>query len=191
MADEWLFRVSIALDLFTFASIIILPLALYVLLKPVSRNLALLGLFWRLAEATVMFTIPLNGLLVLQLLSSAEYSTAFEASQLHALATLFLNAHDAAFEIGMILLGLGSIVFNYLLFKSNYIPRILAAWGIFSSLYLVVFTFAILLLPDYATTLRQLVYVPGFVGEVSLGLWLLLKGVKIPQKMTVLSNRFE
>src|SRR5687768_11925614 len=58
--DEELFRIAIALDLFTFASIVVLPLALYVLLKPVGRHLALLGLFWRLGEATVMFTIPLN-----------------------------------------------------------------------------------------------------------------------------------
>lgn len=44
MAEQGLFRVSIALDLFTFASIVVLPVALYIVLKPVSRNLALFGL---------------------------------------------------------------------------------------------------------------------------------------------------
>jgi hypothetical protein len=126
-----------------------------------------------------MFTIPLNGILVLQLLNGTDYSKAFAPNQLHALAMLFLNAYSAAFEIGMILLGLGSIVFNYLLFESKYIPRILAGWGIFASLFLTACTFAILVLPDHATMLRQLVYIPGFVGEVSLGLWLLIKGVNI------------
>jgi hypothetical protein len=51
MANELLFRIGVAYDLTMFASVVILAWALYVILKTVNKNLALLGLFWRLGEA--------------------------------------------------------------------------------------------------------------------------------------------
>lgn len=178
LASEGLFRLSIAGDLLTFACIMVLALGLYLALRPVSKPLALLGLFWRLAEATLMFGLPLGSLLVLHLLDAAQQAPGVEAGQLRGLALVALNAYDSAFEVCMILLGLGSIVFNYLFYVSGAIPRLLAGWGVAASIYLTVCVFAILLLPGQAGLLRQIVYVPGFFGEVSLGLWLLVKGVR-------------
>jgi hypothetical protein len=60
MASEQLFRIGAATDVITFALVVILALAFYILLKPVSKNLALLGLFWRLGEAFVLVIMTLN-----------------------------------------------------------------------------------------------------------------------------------
>jgi len=46
-----------------------------------------------------------------------------------------------------VFLRLGSTVFSYLWFKSRYIPRALAALGIFSSLVLALVTLAIMVFP--------------------------------------------
>ncbi|GAH06899.1 unnamed protein product, partial [marine sediment metagenome] len=44
MANEWLFRTIAAYDLLMIVSVVILSLALYVILKTVNKNLALLAL---------------------------------------------------------------------------------------------------------------------------------------------------
>jgi hypothetical protein len=48
MAHERLFRISIALDLTYCAGLLLLLTALYVILKPINRHLALLAAFWSL-----------------------------------------------------------------------------------------------------------------------------------------------
>jgi hypothetical protein len=66
---------------------------LYVLLRPVSRTLALVAAFARLALAIIQGINLLPLLIALLLLSGAGYLTVFEPDQLDALVLLFLNAH--------------------------------------------------------------------------------------------------
>lgn len=89
MANELLFRVGIASEILMYVLVILLSFALYVLLKPVNRNLALLALLWRLAEAiTGVATTVLSGLIPLLLLNS---EAVFKTEQLQALVGLFLG----------------------------------------------------------------------------------------------------
>ena len=180
MASEGLWRIAIASELIAFASVVILIVALYILLKPVNKNLALLALAWRLVETAVLGIIALNSFIVLLLLSGDDYLTVFETDQLQALVMLFLKAHGTGYIIGLIFFSLGSTVFSYLLFKSNYVPRILAGWGIFSSLVVLIGTFAIILYPNYAAIIVPGYFMPITVFEVILGFWLLFKGVNVP-----------
>jgi len=176
-----LFRLGIAVDLVTFAAIVVLPVAYYVLLAPVHRGLAMLGLSWRLAEAAVMFTLPFYSLAALDLVEGRTYLAMLAPETAEALIMLALRIYDHGFEMAMILLGLGSVVFNGLLYKARYVPRLLAGFGVAASIYLVAVTFAILLLPQQAATLRLVVFIPGTLGEITLGLWLALKGVSPPR----------
>jgi hypothetical protein len=103
---------------------------------------------------------------------------AFETKQLQALAELFISArHDAGF-IGAVFLGLGSTVFAYLWLKSRYIPRGLAAWGIFSSLTLAIGILSLMVFPGLASAVGPAYWAPIFIFEVILGLWLLVKGIQ-------------
>jgi hypothetical protein len=99
-----------------------LLLALFVILKPINGNLALLAAFSRLAESAIFALIILNDFVVLQVLSDAENLRAFDTQQLQALAYTFIRVHDAGYLIGLVFFGLGSTVFAYLWFKSRYIP---------------------------------------------------------------------
>jgi hypothetical protein len=182
MASEQLFRIGAVTDVISSALIVGFALALYILLKPVNKNLALLGLFWRLGEAFMLGVFALSSYIVLLLVSGAAYSTAFESDQLHALVLLFSDAHETGFNIALIFVGLGTTVFNYLFFKSNYIPKALAGFGIFASVLMLIGTFAILILPTPSEMLDLLPYMPGLVFEVTIGLWLLIKGVNIQER---------
>jgi hypothetical protein len=79
----------------------------------------------------------------------------------------------------MIFMGLGGTVFCYLFFKSKYIPRILAAWGILTYLIMLIFSFVNILLPNLPAMIEIVVYAPGTLFEVIFGFWLLFKGVNV------------
>lgn len=177
MASERLFRFGIASDLITFVTDIVLITALYVVLKPVNRSLALLATFWRLMETAVLVVVTLNGFDVLRVLSGANYLGVFEADRLQALARLSLSAYGAGYNVGFVFLGLGSAVFSYLWFKSNYVPRVLAALGVFSSLLLAACNFAFIIFPRLATIVGPGYMAPMGVFEITMGFWLLLKGL--------------
>lgn len=178
MAHERLFRLGIASNLIVFAVDVVLITALYVVLKPVNRSLALLAAFWRLVETTVLVVTTLNDFDVLRVLSGADYLRVFEADRLQALARLSIGAHGAGYNIGLLFFGFGSTVFSYLWFKSNYIPRALAAWGVFSSLLVATCTFAFIISPNFAKIVTPGCYAPIFIFEVTMGFWLLLRPLR-------------
>ncbi|HVS31037.1 MAG TPA: DUF4386 domain-containing protein [Thermoanaerobaculia bacterium] len=179
--SERLFRISTVIHLITFASDAVVAVALYVVLSRINRNVALLGAFWRLANCSILAVILLGDFAVLTLLSGAGSLRAFNPAQLQALVQLSLSVEGAGFQIGFVFLGLGSTVFAWLWLKSRYVPRGLAAWGIFASLVLAFGTVAIMLFP--ALRVVGMSYMaPMFFYEVGLGLWLVIKGLRQPSE---------
>ena len=95
---------------------------------------------------------------------------------------LFLDGHNYGFLIGLVFFGIHLFLISYLILKSGYIPKILGILLILSALGYLLDSFANFLLPNYAdyqTIFLLLVAVPGIVGELSLTLWLLIKGTKV------------
>jgi hypothetical protein len=178
-ASEGLFRLGIALDVITFVTDVVIGWAFYELLKSVDRSLALLGVFLRISDAAILATVTLSGLMTLRVLSGVDYLRVFDATQLYALARLYLSARGLGFYIGFVFLGFGSTIFAYLLFKSRFVPRVLAAWGIFSSLLLAIGSLAVILFPWFANNASTAYMIPMFFYEVPLGLWFLIKGVTV------------
>lgn len=179
-ASEHLFRISIASILMGSAGRVLLVVALYVVLKPINRHAALLAAFWRLVECAIFAIIALNDFVVLSLLSGAEYLRAIDTKELQALARMFLSVRHSGGLIGSVFLGLGSAVFAYLWFQSRYIPRALAAWGIFSSSVLAIGILGIMAFPGLAPVVGPGYWAPLFLFEVTLGFWLLVKGIRVP-----------
>jgi len=176
MASEGLFRISIASELIMFLSELVLALALYVLLKPVNKSLALLAAWFRVVHVAILGSNLLNLYVVLQLLSGADYLTVFEPDQLHALVLLFLNAYSDGFNI-QVFSGLHLFVSGYLVFKSGYFPRILGILLVVAGLNYIIDTFAFVLLPNYVYPVVFLA-LPVVIAENAFFVWLLWKGVR-------------
>jgi Domain of unknown function (DUF4386) len=170
-----LFRVGIAADLITFVGVVVLVWSLYQLLKPVDARLAVLGAFFRLVELAVHFSATTFSLVAVSFLGGGEYTGAFDARQLQGLAGFALRAQGTGLMIGFIPLGLGSAVFAWLLLRSGLVPRLLAGWGILASLALAVYAMALVVSPA-TSDFFYFAMIPMFIYEVSVGLWLLLKG---------------
>ena len=178
MANERLFRLGIASDLVTFAADVILVVALFVVLRSVDRNLALLAAAWRLVETAVFVVITFSSFDVLRLLSGAGYLRVLEADRLQALASLNVGAYSDGYKVGLVFFGLGSTVFSYLWFKSRYVPRGLAALGMFSSLLVATCALALLVVPEFANIAVPAYIVPIFLFELTMGIWLLARGLR-------------
>jgi len=181
MAHERLFRLGIAGNLFVFSLDVVLITALVVVLTPVNRSLALLAMGWGLIETATLIVVTLSDFDVLRILSGADYLHAFEANRLQALARLSVSAHADVYNVGLVLAGLRSTVFCYLWFKSRFIPRALAAWGIVASSLMGAFAFAFIIFPELAKVIPVEIYGgPIFFFELTMGFWLLLKGLPPP-----------
>ena len=181
MASETQFRISSVIHMLTFASDAAIGVALYVILRTVNRNLALLAAFWRMIDCAILSVNLLFDFAALRLLSGASYLKTMETEQLQGLARLAISVEATGFQVGFVFIGLGSTLFSYLWWKSGYIPRFLAAWGIFASMTLASVTVAIMIFPTLGKV--GLTYMaPMFFYEVGLGLWLLIKGLRGPER---------
>lgn len=181
--SELLYRLSIVSDLVMLTGGLVLIWALYVLLRPVNRDLALLAVFLRIVETAVTVGATIASLIAVRLLGGADYLNVFEAGELHALSRLARITFGFGQDIGFIFLGLGSTVFAYLLLRSRYIPRVLAGWGIFASLLLATYNLVIVVVPA-VTALMYVSLAPMGIYEIGIGLWLVIKGAKIQGSST-------
>jgi len=161
---------------------VVLTWALYILFKSVNKDISLLAAWLRLVNATIFAVAMYHLLGVLQLLSGADYLAVLGAGHLQAQVMLSLEAFNSTWLVGLIFFGLHLFFLGYLILKSNFIPKIIGVLLIAASFGYLVDSFAHFLLPsydDYKNVFMLVVIVPGVIGELSLALWLLLKGVKV------------
>ena len=179
MAHETLFRINIACDLLYVASAAVLLAALYVILKPVNRFLALTAAFCRLIFAMMWGVTALNMLGALRLLGDAPYLKAFGADQLQTLAKVHLNGAFDAYYVGLPFWALASTICGYLWFKSRYIPRTLAAFGVIASAWCAMCAFAFIVFPNFDKIVDLSLFdFPMAIFEMATGFWLLFKGLR-------------
>jgi Domain of unknown function (DUF4386) len=182
VAHETQVRVVATCFLTYSASVIVLLAALYVILKPVNRGLALVGAIFRLVFALLWLLTTLNLLNALRLLSNANYLQVFEPDRLQVLARLHLGASFDDYYVGLPFFGLAATVCAYLWLKSNYIPKGLAIFGVTSSAWCVICAFIFLIFPHFNKVVNDYWFdSPMAIFEMVLSFWLLFKGLKQPE----------
>jgi hypothetical protein len=179
IASAWQFRIGFVMDLVAAVLFLLTAWALYVLLKPVNKNFALLFLLLNLGGVAVWCFSDLFLIASQLLLSGADYLKVFQADQLQALAMLSLYIYKYGF-LGIAQLFFGAWLFplGYLVFKSGFLPKIVGlllmasciTWTTTSLLYL-------LYVPGY-TAITKISFPLGFIAEFGLTLWLLIMGAK-------------
>lgn len=166
--SETLFRLGIALELVTVACVIALVVALYRMLECFGRGAALLAASWRLAENFVLTVVTF-----------CEFGmVAVAKGGGGPLAGILRHVYGEGFQVGFLFLGLGSTVFSCLWWRSRYIPRALAGFGIFASSFMAVVSLGIIAWPGLLGLLTMAYMAPMGLYEIALGLWLLVLGVR-------------
>lgn len=181
VASQGLFKVGFVTELVSAVFFLLAAWALYVLLKPVNKNLALLFLLLNLGGVAVECINVLNLYAALQFLSSANYLTAFQTSQLQAMAMSSLDSYTNGFLFAQIFFSAWLLPLGYLVYKSRFLPKFLGALLIIDFFGNMSWFLQGIFLPD-----NKLLAYPGnaisFIAEISLTVWLLVMAVK-EQKM--------
>ncbi len=178
-ASESLWRVGIVGDILQHVFDIPVMLALYLILKPVNKNLARLAILFNLIQTAVLVANSFNLIMPLFLVGNAEYLKAFAPNQLHVWTQLFVRLHSYGFGVGLVFFGLTCLVVGYLIFKSGYLPRILGILMIIAGLCYLTNSLALLLAPTVAAVIVPAILLPALVAELSLALWLVIKGIRV------------
>jgi hypothetical protein len=176
VASDSMFRLGFAAYLVEAMCDIGLTLILYVLLRPVSRNLALLAAFFRLMGTALFAVAELFYFAAALILGGADYLKTFSPDQLNTLALLSLKFYGRGAGIFMVFYGVASILLGYLMFRSGYLPKFLGILFGLSGVGFVISNFALVLAPSHASPLLLL---PMIIAALSLTLWLLIKGVDV------------
>jgi hypothetical protein len=171
------FRIGFVISLFSVVFFLLAAWALYVLLKPVNKDLALLFLLLNLAGFVVWCLSLLDLFAGLLLLSGADYLKVFQPDQLQALAMLFVNLYKNGYIVAQIPYGFWLFPLGYLVFKSKYLPKIIGILLIADGFGLLIVVCQRFLLPGYEGISTPFMVV-SFIAEVSLSLWLFIMGVK-------------
>ncbi|GAB1595658.1 DUF4386 domain-containing protein [Lysobacter claricitrinus] len=173
--ERW--RLGIALDLLMHVCDVFVMWGIYVLLRPVSRRLALLVLLLNLIQTAVLVANKLLLLVPLMLLGDAPYLHALPVAQLQALSYVAIRVHEYGFGVGLIFFGFVCLVEGHLIRRSRFLPRVIGVLMQVAGVCYLVNSTALLLAPDVAATLFPTIMLPVFVAELSLALWLTVKGV--------------
>jgi hypothetical protein len=178
-AMEWLWRLGIAGEMVMGLVGLPLLMILYVLLKPVGRLLALLMAGFALLASAVEASHSLYLLQALFPLGDAAYLKAFTPEQLGVMARLALRSQAVGFGIALLMFGPYFLAAGRLIFRSTFFPKTIGVLYQIAGLAYLALGFGLILTPDFAGRLFQIIVLPAFVGEVSFSLYLLIKGVDV------------
>jgi hypothetical protein len=179
LANETIFRLSVASELIGYAGFIFVALALYDLLKGVNRRQALLMVILLVVSVPIAFVNELNSIAALVLVRGADFLSIVEKPQREALAMLFLNLHFYGFVVAELFSGLWLLPMGMLVYRSRFLPRFLGAWLLFGGVAWMILSLTGILAPQYYDKAFSYAQVP-FFGEIALMLWLVIKGARPP-----------
>jgi hypothetical protein len=174
---ELLWRAGIVVEILMIIITVCLGLILYVLTKPVSRNLALLAVFFNMLAVGVEAAYSLHLVEVLFPLGNSTYLTAFTPGQLHAMVSLSMKTQSSGFAIALLLFGPFFFITGYLIYKSTYLPKWLGILYLIPGMSYMISSIVFILFPLFGAKYYFFIAGPALIGELSLSLWLLIKGI--------------
>jgi len=191
MAHQTQVRAAVVCFLLYSANVVVLLAALYVILRPVDRILALIGALFRLVFAVLWLLATLNLLGSLRLLGTVPYLEVFQREHVQALARLQIAANFDDYYIGLPFFGLAATICAYLWLRSGYVPKMLAAFGVVSSAWCVICAFIFLVFPNFNKVVNDYWFdSPMAIFELLVSLWLLFKGLQ-PSRIATAPHRPE
>lgn len=189
--SQMLFRAGIYGLLIILVCDVLAAWGLYILLRPVNSGLSLLTAWFRLIYVAILGTALLNYINVLLLTGGNNYLSVFEPVLLQAQVLILITAFNDTWSMGLIVFGLHILLAGYLVLKSGYMPKTFGILLILACIGYVGAHSIHLLFPD-SEHLKALVdwifIIPMVVGEVGLGVWLLIKHNRIKLADSILSD---
>ncbi|MGN8224147.1 DUF4386 domain-containing protein [Gracilimonas sp. BCB1] len=179
LANSALFEWGLVTDLIAFSTDIAISVLLYILLKSVNKPLALtMACFRLIAHPGVATANLLNHAAALKVLESDGLASQFSQVQLSELSLFFLEAHHLGYILAGVAFGIHCYLLGYLIIKSGHFPTLLGILIIGTSFGYLIESFGFILYPEHKVLFGWIVGISAAVGEVTLCMWLMIKGSK-------------
>ena len=177
LSNEFLFRTGIVNDIISNTLWVFIALILYRLFKQVNEHQSKLLVALVIVQVPAMFFMEAFNTSSL-LIFKGQLLKSFELAQRQDLAMMFLSFSGYMSRVLETFWGLWLFPFGLLVYKSQFIPRIFGIFLILNGAAYVVHSFTFLLFPDFQATVKLFAFPFWILGEISIMLWLLIKGIK-------------
>ena len=174
--NAWLMKTYILADMIIALGVVFLGAVLFIVLKKKNEIIALVALGFYVISAALLAVSRMEAFYLLRI--SQEYIVAGQPDYLQMLGNLSVESMDfAGGTLHSLVFSIGAILFYYLLYKSRAVPRILSLWGLITVPLVLIGTLSAVL----GYELPFFVYFPYVPFEFVIGIWILVKGIKIPE----------
>jgi hypothetical protein len=181
VANAGLVRIGVAADLIQVVVWVFLALTLYVLLRHVSGYAARAMVVLVAIGASISFLNILFEFQGMRIATDPTYTATVGAAGSTALAMLMLDLQHYGYAIAGIFFGLWLVPLGYLAFKSGMFPKVLGIVLVVGGVGYLFDTLAVFVAPDLTAIIHPVAALLGLVAEVSLLVYLLVKGVRSPR----------
>ncbi|MBL7858821.1 MAG: DUF4386 domain-containing protein [Cyclobacteriaceae bacterium] len=176
-ANEMLFRWGFVADLINFVVGLPTVLIMYHFFKKSNKILLQIALALVIIQTAIIAVNLLNQITPLLLLGNDTYLTTFQQSQLATLSLLSLNIQSQGYGIGLVFFGFYCSIIGFVIYKTNAIPRIIGVLYATAGLCYLINSFTMFLSKGFSNPMFIYLAIPIFIGELSVCLWLLIKGI--------------
>lgn len=175
--NEMLFRWGVVADLINFIVGIPTILIIYNFFKKSNKILLQIALTLVIIQTAIIAVNLLNQITPLLLLANETYLNTFQQSQLATLSLLSLNIQSQGYAIGLVFFGFYCILIGFVIYKTSAMPRVIGVLYAIAGLCYLINSFTMFLSKGFANPIFVYLAIPIFIGELSVCLWLLLKGI--------------
>lgn len=173
------FRLGLVVALVSGFLFLMAAWGLYVLLRSVNRDLALLFLILNAIGVAVQGASLLSLVSAMLLGDAGSHMEAYSAAQLEGLALVSINAYKLGWVTAQLFFGTWLFPLGYLVHRSGLVPKLFGVLLVLDGVAVMIWFVQALVLPEYPA-IRYPGLLVSFVAEVGLALWLFVKGVKVP-----------
>lgn len=173
--NKVLFSTSIFLHLITLLCDIIVAWALYLFLKPVSKEFSLLTAWFRLIYSAIHMIALTNLIKVFGLIKIENQSELTDQLEFSDSVEFYINSFRLEWEFALLIFGIYLCLLGYLVFRAEYVPKIFGILLLVAGLGYVINSLGVFLFPSLNTDFLMFT----FFGELVFMFWLLFKGSRI------------
>lgn len=174
---ELLFRWGFVADIINFVVGLPTILIIYHFFKRVNKLLVQIALAFVIIQTAIIAVNLLNQISPLLILSDESYLNTFQPNQLATLSLLSLNLQAQGYGIGLVFFGFYCLIIGFLILKSSLLPQVLGVLYATAGLCYLINSFIMFLSKGFENPMFMYLAIPIFIGELSLCLWLLIKGI--------------
>jgi hypothetical protein len=184
-ASATLFRIGFFGDLMTGVIWMLTAMTLYLLLRHVNQLAAAAMVVFAAVGGTMQCLTQLNQITALTIASGDEFTRSFGRVGSAGLTMLFVDMQNNGYVIASVFFGLWLAPLGYLAVKSAYFPNALGVLLIVACCGYLLDVVTVFLAPGISTPVTLFITYPAAAaGELTLMLWLLIKGVRTPEPDT-------